>query len=186
MKSIKIILSGAQGSGKTTLNLALSSVLNSESRRFKIIDSMSKKFFKKEDFADLSSQGYLDAQRKIYDFASKEYLEDTSFISSRGFADSYAYLKHSFDVTGKKEFADLIDLNYKNNRELLSNQGTYIFYVPVEFEIRSKDLRSTNKDFQTEIDTNIKYFLDKTSVYETVHGTVEQRVNQILEQLRTA
>jgi len=187
MKNIKIILTGAQGTGKTTLNNAIKDIVSIHYPGIKIIDSMSEKFFNKDDFKDVSSKRYLEAQKKIYEYASSEYLANTSFLSSRGFADSYAYLKHSLDKTMKEDFRELISLNFKNNKKLLedNNSRVYTFYVPIEFEIESKDLRSDSKKFQKEIDNNIKEFLEGTrTVHTTVTGSVKQRARQILRVLK--
>lgn len=186
MRKTKIILTGAQGTGKSTLNEALQNRLAIEFPGIKFIDSMSKKFFKKKDFKDLFSDDYLKAQQKIYEYASSEYLADNEFLSSRGFADSYAYLIHSYEITHKQEFKDLIKRNFRNNKDLINSRefNVYTFYVPIEFEIEGKNLRSTDKKFQKEIDRNIKEFLDRSqTLYTTVHGSVKERVNQILKTL---
>ena len=187
MKKIKIILTGAQGTGKSTLNEALRGRLSLEFPDIKFIDSISADFFDKEDFKDLQSDKYLSAQQRIYEFASGEYLSDGSYLSSRGFADSYAYLKYSLDKTGRSEFRELISLNFANNKKLIndSRYRIYTFYIPIEFEIESKDLRSTNIEFQKETDDNIRDFLEgSNTLYSTVRGTVQQRVNQVLRQLK--
>lgn len=183
-RKVKIILTGAAGTGKTTLNKALQPILEQEYDNLEIIDSMSEKFFKKEDFEDLNSDRYLQAQKNIYEYAKNQYLADRNILSSRGFADSYAYIKHSYDKTFKKEFQDLIKENFENNKKLMLSSRVYTFYIPIEFEIEGKELRSTNKEFQKETDRNIKEFLDGTrTIYTTVTGSVKQRVKQVLKVL---
>ena len=55
-------------------------------------------------------------------------------------------------------------------------------YLPIEFDIEKKDLRSTDKSFQREIDENIRYFLDVTKTnYHIITGTPEERVKKVLE-----
>jgi len=176
----KIVLTGSAGSGKTTMNKIISTYLP----EYKIIDSMSEKFFKKEFFKDIHSDEYLQAQLDIYEFAEREYLENIEYISSRGFSDSYAYLNHSYDVTGKEEYKELIERNFKNQKELLKDDVIH-FYFPPEIPLVKKDLRSTNKEFQEETDKNILSFLKETDTeYYDVRGTIEERTERILSVLR--
>ena len=183
-RKTKIILTGAQGTGKTTINNALEPILKEIFKDIEIIDSMSEKFFNKEDFKDLNSHRYIEAQQNIYNYAKSQYLSDQNFLSSRGFADSYAYLKHSLDMTNKQIFRDMIKENFENNKKLMRSGRIYTFYVPIEFDIEAKDLRSTSKKFQKEMDDNIKDFLVGTgTIFTEVTGTVKQRVRKILREL---
>jgi len=179
---MKIILTGAQGTGKSTLNRELTKILQSEIKSVKSIDSMSKKFFKKEHLKNIESKEFLDAQLKIFAYASNEYLNTDSYISSRGFSDSYAYCKHVLDKNLHTEAMSNIISLAKQYHSILECK---IFYIPIEFSLESKDLRSTNAAFQREIDSSIKEFLDSTSTkYITIHGTVQQRLDIILENIK--
>jgi len=176
----KIIFVGAQGTGKTTMNNIISSYLPD----YRVIDSMSEKFFKKDFFKDVNSDRYLRAQIDIYNYASSEYLQNADIISSRGFADSYGYVKHSLDQTGKEEFREIIRRIFLDQEALLK-QDVVHFYFPIEFDIESKELRSTNKEFQEKTDKNILKFLKMTDTpFYEVRGTVEDREKYILKILK--
>ena len=178
----RIILTGAQGTGKTTLNNILHEFLPD----YKVIDSMSAQFFTKELLKNINSPEYMKAQNDIYDFAEAQYLEDVPYISSRGFADSYAYLNHSKGKSACGVYDELLKRNFMNQKKLLraSENRVYHFYTPIEFEIESKELRSSNKVFQKEIDESIVEFLNGTKTpYTTLSGTPKQRVSQVLRTL---
>jgi hypothetical protein len=174
---MRILIQASQGTGKSTLNNHL--MKTDKFKDYTQIDSMSEKFFKKDDFKDLSSWKYYEAQMKIFAFASNEYLNQDDYISSRGFADSYAYAKHAYEKTGNKAFKNIMYIS--QNYQSLLMEDLHI-YIPIEFELKKKALRSSSIDFQLEIDSNIKEFLKLTETnYYTVTGTPDERVKKILE-----
>lgn len=174
---MRIIFAGAQGTGKSTINKELSNIL-----KLKSIDSMSEKFFKKDDLKNISAKNFLSAQLKIFAYASNEYLNQDNYISSRGFADSFAYCKHVYEKGFHIAIMNsIMNLAYENHRIL----DAIYFYLPIEFPLESKELRSSNLDFQKEIDYNIKYFLDITNTpYITVSGSIQERLDIILKILK--
>ncbi|HDL74905.1 MAG TPA: hypothetical protein ENH06_00775 [bacterium] len=177
----KIFFVGAQGTGKSTLNRFIFDHpgLRRELHIKKSIDSISKMFFSDFSiFKKLNSPEFYEAQVKILVYASNLYLNTENFISSRGFADSYAYLMHYVSKTKNKNGLILIDTVKIFQEFLNQEEGVYTFYVPVAFDISDKNnnLRSNNLDFQQEIDIHIQQFLKITNTkYIIVKGSLEQR-----------
>ena len=173
---MRLIFTGSQGTGKSTLN----DIISKKYPELKVHDSISNKFFNKETFKNIFSEEYKEAQKNIYDYASEIGLQD-NYISSRGFPDSYAYLTHSYEKTKDVDYLDILERNVINQKTLNdSEELTIFFYVPIEFENESKELRSANMEFQMEVDANILKFLHDTDTrYYTIRGSIDERVQEI-------
>lgn len=181
---MKIFLSGAQGTGKST-------IISSCSLNLKTYDSYSKKFlsFKtKNTQLDFDSSEFLDFQYLIFTYCTNIYINEDNFISSRGLADTYAYVTFAlryctkpYNIKGLKEILKILPYYI----EILKRQKeVYYFYTPVEYKITSRNnpLRITCIDYQKKIEALILSFYKKYSVlYFTVSGSKANRIKQIKE-----
>ena len=170
----RIILTGAQGTGKTTLMKELTKY---GSRAINHIRKTAA-----ENNIDISTA--TEAGQKIYfKTLKKELSSKKSYVSDRGLTCVTAY---TFDkaVTGEiskktadKQYMDMVKFHNDNPDVLL-------VYVPIEFNIENDGERSIDPDFQLKIDFLIKGMLDTAKIpYITVSGTVEERIAQINDAL---
>jgi len=144
---------------------------------------------------------------KNYDFATErsKYLRDlgiplntdstlkgqTIFLAER----ASELIKHNIltdrtviDVIAFTLNAQSIDKIDKNNFEYFASsfipEYDWIFYVsPAGVELEDNNVRTTDSDYRTQIDTTIKYlcsqYLYKIKNFGIISGTTENRINQI-------
>lgn len=166
----RIILTGAQGTGKTTL---MNELAKDGIRTISHIRKTAA-----ENGIDISTATE-EGQKIYFKTLKKELSSKRSYVSDRGLTCVAAY---TFDkaVTGEiskktadKQYIDLVKFHTENPDVLL-------VYVPIEFSIEDDGERSIDPDFQLKIDFLIKNLLDTSGIkYITVTGTVEERLNQI-------
>lgn len=173
----RIILTGAQGTGKTTLMNALAvdgTKTLSIAREQAIAAGWSSVTGSDEDY-----------QKTLFKTLHKELSSKKNYISDRGLSCVAAY---TFDgvLNGKitKKTADSQYLKLaKFHRE---NPDILVVYLPIEFELKDDGTRNTDKENQEKMDFLIKNLLDTSGVkYITVTGSVEERVQQIENFLKT-
>lgn len=166
----RIILTGAQGTGKTTLMNALTT------DGTRTISHIRKHAAEKNiDITTASAEG----QKEFFKSLKKELSSKRNYVSDRGLTCVAAY---TFDkaIAGEiskkiadKQYMDIIKFHTENPDILL-------VYVPIEFEIEDDGTRSIDQIFQNKIDFLIKNLLDTCNIpYITVSGTVEERKAQI-------
>ena len=153
---MRIIFCGAQGTGKSTLARELKKIYPSLEMIDSVADSLE---MKKENFK--FSEPTLEFQTKL----SVKYFDlltnTKDYISSRGLPDIFAYSHHNKKrfLSKEKDFENLENMCLGLDK-IISTTSTFLFYVPIMFDsIESKDLRSTNKSFQYEIDIYIRDYL---------------------------
>jgi adenylate kinase family enzyme len=172
---MRIFLTGAQGVGKSTLNKIIAEEYNLES-----IDSMSKKFIAdKTIYKKIDGDEYMDMQFSIAAYAMDIYLNQDNIVGSRTVTDLIAFVGYAKDQTNKPEYSALLDYLNVCDRLVNSRPDTYVFYLPIEFDIADDNpLRSMSKEFQHEVDNRIQSALTNIK-YTTLTGTVEQRMKTI-------
>lgn len=154
MKKLKILLSGAHGTGKSTVNNDLMSHL--ELKGFTQIDSVSKIFASSLDtFKDPGK--LMDFQCMVSFYCFARYIHEDNIVSSRSFADTYAYSMYEYKKSGNVLFKQLADLSLELIKRYSTPEYKHI-YIPIMFDLESKDLRSANVQFQKEIDLLFKEF----------------------------
>lgn len=171
----RIVLTGAQGTGKTTLMNELS---KDGTRTISHIRKTAA-----ENNLDISTATE-EGQKIYFKTLKKELSSKKSYVSDRGLTCVAAY---TFDkaITGDiskkiadKQYMDLVKFHNDNPDVLL-------VYVPIEFAIEDDGERSVDPDFQVKIDFLIKNILDTSGIkYITVTGTVEERLKQINDALK--
>lgn len=170
---MKIFLTGAHGVGKTTINNELVVKL-----KLNQLDSITNKFAKtKSIFKD--PELLLEFQTKFTIYCLNHYINDDNFISSRYLADMYAYCKYEYDK-GLKEYKIFMDLLLQSAKYIKD----HIIYIPIMFDIEGTNIRSSNKDFQKEIDNNIKEFLNLVNIEYYTIKTLDNRANEIMNYIK--
>ena len=166
----RIVLTGAQGTGKTTLMNELAKdgtrAIN-HIRKTAVENGL--------DIATATEEG----QKIYFKTLKKELSSKKSYVSDRGLTCVAAYTFDKAitgDITKKtadKQYMDLVKFHTENPDVLL-------VYVPVEFAPEDDGERSTDVVFQEKIDFLIKNILETSGVdFITVTGTVEDRLEQI-------
>lgn len=174
MDKIKLILSGAQCSGKTTiLNYFKDTFLTPITE---VVRDLHKQGVKINEYGDKSGQDI------IFNTYLDKLNQDIDYISDRGLTDVIAYTSYLDDMgkindnheTLAKQL-DKLELFVKNNPNIIT------VYFPIEFELVNDGVRSTDESFRRSIDRRIKELLNCFySNYITVHGTPEERIKQII------
>lgn len=169
---MKIIFTGAQGTGKT-------SVMDALPDNFNKIRGVTRNVIKEKN---LTINEYSDnaSQKHIFDAYEHQLTSADNYIAERGLIDVYAYTMSRVKAgkcsptLAETQLSKIEGFNHKNP------EAIYI-YFPIEFDIVEDGVRSMNKEFQKEIDEIIhKALLETGCNYFSVSGTVEQRVSQIL------
>jgi len=179
---MKIWLTGAQGTGKTTvLNLFKEPEAITE-----VVRNMAK------EGMTINRDSGIATQREIFNCYRRLFNSKSDYISDRGLTDVLAY-----SCVGEEEKPDCSDAftwGEEINREIhimldyiKENQSDLaIIYFPIEFPVEDDGFRCTDEAYRKEVDRTIKHILD-TYIdidYLTVHGTPEERYSQIMNYIR--
>ena len=166
----RIILTGAQGTGKTTL---MNTLATDGTRTISHIRKHAAE--QNIDITTASEAG----QKEFFKSLKKELSSKRNYISDRGLTCVAAYTFEKAitgDISKKvadKQYMDIVKFHTENPDIL-------IVYLPIEFEVEDDGVRSVDKAFQMKIDFLIKNLLDTAKIpYITATGTVEERVAQI-------
>jgi hypothetical protein len=169
------VLTGAHGTGKTTLIANLKELL------------VNQYFFSQSvtrtSGATINQKASDDDQRKILDavlvYEKEHNIFNITSILDRSFIDFYAYTIYLYEqqrvttntlIQVRKEFLQRVP------------KYTTIFYLPIEFEVADDGVRNTDIAFQRKIDEIIRgllteYFADR---YVTIQGTMQERVERMM------
>lgn len=172
----RIILTGAQGTGKTTLMNALAA------DGTRTISHIRK--YAEEQGIDISTASEV-GQKEFFKSLKKELSSKRSYISDRGLTCVAAYTFEkavSGSISKKvadKQYMDIVKFHTDNPDILL-------VYVPIEFPLEDDGTRSIDPEFQQTIDFLIKNILDTSGIkYITVTGSVEERLAHIEAALKS-
>jgi predicted ATPase len=169
INNMKYLFTGAQGTGKTT-------VMNQLSTSMPTVQGITRKLI--ADGIQVNYAGSSNSQKVIFDAYYEALNKDTDYISERSLIDVLAYTNYLYD-NNKCTYDELAREALLAEEWYKHNECMYI-YFPIEFDIVYDGVRSMNKTYQKKIDDYIKQYLNKLNlVYITVHGTVEERVEQI-------
>lgn len=174
----RIILTGAQGTGKTTLMNALAT------DGTKTISQVDRRVAAENGWG-LSENTTTECQKAIFTAIKKELSSKKDYVSDRSLSCVAAY---TFDKAVRGEIPkEVADKQYMDFRKfMLDNPDIILVYVPIEFPIVTDGVRSADAEYQEQIDFLVKNILETTQVpYITVSGTVEERTQQVLNELET-
>jgi predicted ATPase len=167
----RIIITGAQGTGKTCLMNALAA---DGTRTMSIARDTANELGWPP--TDDQIEKY---QKDLFAKALKAFSSKKNYISDRGLTCIAAY---TFDgALAEKVTKKTADNQYlKLQKFHQDNPDILIVYTPIEFAIEDDGLRSVDVAYQEKIDFFIKNILDTAGIkYITVTGTVEERVAQV-------
>ena len=166
----RIILTGAQGTGKTTLMNALAT------DGIRTISHI-RKYAAEQDIDISTASEY--GQKEFFKSLRKELSSEQSYISDRGLTCVAAYtFEKAIAGNIKKEVADEQYMDIVKFHT--DNPDILLVYVPIEFPLEDDGTRSIDPEFQKTIDFLIKNILDTSGIkYITVTGSVEERLAQI-------
>ncbi len=182
---MNILLTGAQGVGKTTLRTKIRSYLPHLIETPGVTRSLIEEgVISKEEMNKSTTPASQTLIFNKYCQIHREY-KDVEYINDRCCLDALAYTLYMLEHNDENKY----DLYYKQYEEVvkLIKEGyiNYIYYLPIEFNITGDSIRDDDKDFQVSIDNNIRFIITElirdteVNIYE-ITGSLEERVNNIL------
>lgn len=170
-----VLFSGAHGTGKSTTLYDCVENFPGIFGDFQIADSLSEKFFNKEDFKNpevLKEKQSAFTQYQLDTWAGK--TMGSKVISSRSYADIWAYTKYQYHRDGYPEYLEQLSIIEEAAKRAILRANTMFVYFPIVFEITGKELRSTNVEFQQTIDGYIREFFEKMHIKPLVVTPVDR------------
>jgi predicted ATPase len=168
----RVILTGAQGTGKTTI---MNELAKDGLRTISQVDRR----VAAENGWELSENTTTECQKAIFDAIKKELSSKKDYVSDRSLSCVAAYTFYKV-LNGDIE-KKVADKQYMGFRKfMLDNPDAILVYVPIEFPVETDGVRSADSEYQEQIDFLIKNILDTNELpYITVTGSVEERVAQV-------
>lgn len=165
---MKLILTGAQGTGKTT-------ILNHFKDTMPVITEVVRKLAKQG--ININEYGDADGQKLIFDTYQKLLSETPEYMSDRGLTDVLAYTGYLFDSKKIEDETVVFDQAEALGKFNSDHPDVIYFYFPIEFPVVDDGTRSIDENFRKAIDQNILGILKLSGVpYIEVRGTVEERI----------
>ncbi|SRR5215204_2584707 len=162
---MRLVFTGAHSTGKSTLLKALVERYPPICTEHVIWDGTARAIHNNPKWTRKKKQ------TKLNNWYIWNHWKERNYIASRSIYDTLAYshLTVGFWHHDQRWMWALKHINYNE-----------VFYIPVEFGLVDDGERFKGEDFQQEVDQEIKRILDYHRVpYNTITGTVEDRVQQI-------
>lgn len=171
-----VLFSGAHGTGKSTTIVDAVSSNPRVAEKFVIADSISEQFFNREDFKNPDL--LVDKQKKFsqYQMGIWSGAHGDNVISSRSYADIWAYTKYQMNRDKDERYQEQLDEIEARCREAMESGNVTFFYFPILFDLVGKNLRSTNVEFQREIDNLIVEFFQKMNINPIVMEFADREI----------
>lgn len=165
---MKVVISGAQGVGKTTL---MNLIKPHYQHRFTIITEIARSL--KEKGIKINKEADHASQMAILEAHYQNCLLYDDFISDRGAIDAFTFATWSY-LNGKFSY------NEHREHESIFKETVYqydrLFYIEPEFEIVKDGVRSTDPVYQNEInDLFLKLYSKYNLEVNVLSGSVENR-----------
>lgn len=169
---MKIAIAGSHGTGKTTFAKALAKRLG-----FSYIHDIVREEALKKGWA-INENTPPEVQRWLVDRQSElEAVTPEGWVADKCLFDYWVYAEIIFS----KDKETLEDIR---NRVERNARYDVVFYLPIEFPMELDGIRSEDLQFQKEVDSRYRKYLEESGIeYIVISGSVEQRVNQALSHL---
>ena len=167
----RILFTGAQGTGKTSVIECLS---NDVQKVHNITRSTAK-----ENNCAINTNGCDRSQKLIFDAYLKALNVNKFFVAERSLIDVYAYTLYQASIGMCS--GETVRFQLRVLKEFVNKHKNDIYvYFPIEFEIVADGTRSIDKEYQKAIDEYIQDTLKILKVkYITISGNIEHRVETI-------
>jgi hypothetical protein len=180
MSERRIAIVGSFSTGKTTLSTALAEKLNLPLLP-DVARGLASLGFKLDTEATPELETLIFLKQFNAEASTPEFVADYSLIHVMAYAgwvlDHQPYRKEMLLWEECERLAE---------RRLRTNYS-HVYYLPIEFPIVPDDLRPDDPAFQKEIDRRVVGLLDAHGIaHRTLTGSVEERLNQINEDLGVA
>lgn len=181
---MKIILTGAQGTGKTTVLNAVFADTTIDTSNITKVSEVIRELAKTDASVKYNENGTEESQQLFFDTYETIFTNNNNYISDRGLVDVVAYTKWLLEHNQVSvEFYNKMYNRWIEFCERVSNYGIVYQYVPIQFDAIQDGFRSTNDEYREYIDKTILELLDDARVTYYIFGdtekTVESRVNTI-------
>lgn len=172
-----IVLTGAHGTGKTTITSNLRPLIGDS---WFITESSTRRSGIKTDMSATDSD-QLALLESIKQYEIDNQLFDRKCFLDRSMIDFYAYTRF-LHITGQvsDQTESIIRLEFEKRLPLYEK----IFYLPIEFGIKSDGVRPGSVDYQYQIDLEIKSIIEEYGLLVIeLTGSVDERVDKIVNEL---
>lgn len=171
---MRILFTGAQGTGKTTLIERFEELQPSLYK----IKGVTRKVLKQNDFKP-NENSTDECQNAIFNAKRKELERSGSFMSERSLIDVFAYTSYQYR-RGKCSYKELANEMSNLTEYIRSHKDDVYVFFPVEFELKDDGVRSVDKEYQKEISDIIWETINALDVhYFVVTGTIDERVKML-------
>ena len=174
---VKILFTGAQGTGKTSVMEALPDLLPK-------LKGITRTCIKEKNLA-INEESNDVSQCAIFDAYERQLTADNSFISERSLVDVVSFTTHQYyqHKCSGKVLTDQLNRLFDFIKQ---NPNAIHVYFPIEFDPVEDGTRSTDKEYQHSIDKIIYDTLKGCGAnFITVHGTVEERVKHVTNLIKS-
>ena len=176
----RIAIVGSFSTGKTTLAEALSRRLDLPLLP-EVAREVAELGFKLDKDATPETEALIFLSQYNNELSTHEFIGDRSLI------DVMAYATWVLDNQEWRKEMALWDECVKLAERRLRTSYSHVFYLPIEFPIVLDGLRPDDPAFQEDIDRRILKLLHSHDIeYQTLTGSVEERLAQLEEGLVTA
>ena len=181
---MKIILTGAQGTGKSTVLDAVFNDSDIDTSQITKISEVIRDLAKNDKSIKYNENGTEESQKLFFDVYEGIFNTTSAYISDRGLIDVVAYTKWLLEHNKvSKEFYQSLYNRWLRFCDKSTNLGIVYLYVPIQFDVVQDGFRSTDTEYREYIDKTIYELLESSKVTYYIFGdtekTVESRIKAI-------
>lgn len=176
---MKIILTGTQGTGKTTMLRKLGDC------GFNTKSELVRNLMKTQGLT-INEDGTAHTQEVIFDAYLDQLNSEGDFVSDRGIVDVMGYTMWNLANVCSQGIQSEWNRERRLFKEFNSSHNDVVYiYFPIEFPVVADGVRPTDENYRKEVDRYIKGILDDyVGEYLTVSGTVDERYQQICKYIK--